>query len=110
MAVRSQGSCVSLILIMYTVCGNLHVHVQCNACIYKCMYIVLYLFVGVQVFSNMTSNIRKALFKSLMAQSIENENTVIIDNGEEVYMYMYMCIYILYPHNCGIYMYKRVRR
>ena len=32
----------------------------------------------------MTSNIRKALFKSLMAQSIENENTVIIDNGEEV--------------------------
>ena len=53
----------------------------------------------------MTSNIRKALFKSLMAQSIENENTVIIDNGEEVHMYMYMCIY---PHNCGIYMYIHV--
>ena len=41
----------------------------------------------------MTSNIRKALFKALMAQSIENENTVIIDNGEEVMctMYMYLC-------------------
>lgn len=39
-----------------------------------------------QVFSNMTSNIRKALFKSLMAQSIENENAVVIDNGEEVSM------------------------
>ena len=34
----------------------------------------------------MTSNIRKALFKSLMAQSIENENAVVIDNGEEVIM------------------------
>ena len=32
----------------------------------------------------MTSNIRKALFKSLLVQTIENENTVIIDNGEEV--------------------------
>ena len=40
----------------------------------------------VQVFSNMTSNIRKALFKALMAQSIENENTVILDNGEEVHV------------------------
>ena len=61
-----------------------------------------------QVFSNMTSNIRKALFKALMAQSIENENAVVIDNGEEVrpcpeyypvntfqnffFLYMYMCI------------------
>ena len=42
------------------------------------------MFLYIQVFSNMTSNVRKALFKSLMAQSIENENTVIIDNGEEV--------------------------
>ena len=41
----------------------------------------------------MTSNIRKALFKSLMAQSIENENVVIIGNGEEVYTYlMWACI------------------
>jgi hypothetical protein len=38
----------------------------------------------IPVFSNMTSNIRKALFRSLMAQIIENENVVIIDNGEEV--------------------------
>ena len=32
----------------------------------------------------MTSNIRKALFRSLMAQSIENDNVVVLDNGEEV--------------------------
>jgi hypothetical protein len=38
----------------------------------------------IPVFSNMTSNIRKALFRSLMAQIIENENVVIIGNGEEV--------------------------
>ena len=37
-----------------------------------------------QVFSNMTSNTRRALFKMLMVVTIDNENTVVIENGEDV--------------------------
>lgn len=32
----------------------------------------------------MTSNIRRALFKVLMVVTIDNENTVLIENGEDV--------------------------
>ena len=65
--------------------ANTHVHVHVYKCMHVCAQSHLHdMFLHIQVFSNMTSNIRKALFKSLMAQSIENENTVIIDNGEEV--------------------------
>lgn len=37
-----------------------------------------------QAFSNMTSNIRQALFQVLMLQTFENEGSIVIDNGEEV--------------------------
>lgn len=45
---------------------------------------VCLLFVSQQVFSSMTSIIRRALFQLLMLQTFENENTVVVDNGEEV--------------------------
>ena len=32
----------------------------------------------------MTSNVRRALFHVLMLSTIETDNTVLIDNGEEV--------------------------
>jgi len=37
-----------------------------------------------QAFSNMTSNIRQALFKIVMLQTFDNDNSIVIDNGEEV--------------------------
>ncbi len=37
-----------------------------------------------QAFTNMTSNIRQALFQILMLQTFENEGSIVIDNGEEV--------------------------
>ena len=37
-----------------------------------------------QVFSKMTSNIRFALFQVLMVMTVENENTVVVENGEDV--------------------------
>lgn len=36
------------------------------------------------VFSNLTSNIRRALFQVLILQSFDSENSSVIDNGEEV--------------------------
>ena len=32
----------------------------------------------------MTSNIRRALFRVLMVVTMDNENTVVIENGEDV--------------------------
>ena len=37
-----------------------------------------------QVFSNMTSNIRRALFEVLMVLTFDNENSLVIDNGADV--------------------------
>ncbi|XP_064404349.1 rap guanine nucleotide exchange factor 6-like isoform X2 [Halichondria panicea] len=38
----------------------------------------------IPAFTNMTSNIRQALFQILMLQTFENEGSIVIDNGEEV--------------------------
>ena len=37
-----------------------------------------------QVFSNMTSNIRRALFEVIMVLTFDNENLLVIENGEDV--------------------------
>jgi len=45
---------------------------------------VINTFAHLQVFSNMTSNIRRALFEVVMVLTFDNENSLVIDNGTDV--------------------------
>lgn len=87
---RSCNGCPS---VHASKCVCMLMYVDVCACLCKCMWMCVHACLQCsniwhnllfQAFSNMTANTRRSLFQVLMLNHYDNENSVVVDNGDRV--------------------------